>query len=146
MTLRRSVGISAFSAVVVVAVIWNALAHELPARYDPTVFTSERGFAEPPIRLGGGPSGSFLIVVPVEGVMAFTTPGNYLGLYDSSGELEDEVCLGAFPVELVSWDTDSIVLRASDLDRSRADRETVSTSVSRLPHHLGRYRLEVLVN
>jgi hypothetical protein len=78
--------------------------------------------------------------------MAFTTPSNYLGLYDSSGELKDEARLGAFPVELVSWDTDSIVLRSFNLNRSPADGEYVSTSVSRLPHHLGPYRLQVLVD
>src|SRR5262245_12665679 len=144
--LGRSVGITAILAVVVLVVIWKALAHELPARYDPTVFTSERGFAEPPIRLGDGPGGSFLIVVPVEGVMAFSTPSNYLGLYDSSGELKDETPLGAFPVELVSWDSDSIVLRSSAHYLSRADREYVSTAVARVPHHLGPYRLEVLVD
>src|SRR5262245_19881970 len=146
MRLGRSIWISAIAAVVVLVVLWKSLAHELPARYEPTVFTPERGFPEPPIRLGGGPRGSFLIVVPVEGAMAFTTPRNYLGLYDSSGVLKDEACLGAFPVELASWDTDSIVLRTSHLDRSPADREYVSESVSRIPHHLGPYRLEVLVD
>src|SRR5262245_10191897 len=146
MTLGRSVGISAILAAFVLVVIWNALAHQLPARYDPTVFTPAHGFAEPPFRLGDSPSGSFLIVVPVEGVMAFTTPSNYLGLYDSGGELKDEARLGAFPVELVSWDSDSVVLRSSALNQAPADREYVSTAVSRAPHHLGPYRLEVLVD
>jgi len=139
-------GISAIAAVVILVVIWNVFAHELPARYDPTVFTPERGFPEQPVRLGDGPGGSFLIVVPVEGVMAFTTPSNYLGLYGSSGELKDEARLGAFPMELVSWDTDSIVLRSVTLHLSPADREYVGASVLRLPDHLGPYRLEVLVD
>ena len=89
----------------------NAFAPTLPSRYDLTLFTPEHGFPEPPERLGDGPGGRILIAVPVEGVMAFTTPSNYLGLYDASGALEDEVRLGAFAVELVSWNSDAIALR-----------------------------------
>ena len=77
--------------------------------------------------------------------MAFTTPSNYLGLYDPGGELVDEVRLGAFAVKLVSWDAESIVLRSIAVPgRSRADTEYVSASISRLSH-LGPYRLQVLV-
>ena len=143
---RLLLGISAIVVVAVLVAIWNARAHELPARYDPSVFTTERGFPEPPIRLGDGPSGSFLVVVPVESGMTSTTPSNYLGLYDSSGELEDEARLGAFPVELVSWDADAIVLRSRDLPgASQADKEYVRTSSSRVSR-LGLYRVRVLVD
>ena len=144
MPLRR--GATSTIAVSVVLLACNPLAHELPARYDPAVFTPERGFPEAPIRLGDGPSGSFLIVVPVEGGMAFTTPSNYLGLYDSSGRLEHEVRLGAYPVELVSWDGDSIVLRSPDrYGMSQADRESTIASASRV-RHLGSYRVRILVD
>ena len=130
---------------IVIAVICSGCSRELPGRYDPTAFTPEHGFPEPSIRLGDGPDGRFLIVVPVEGAMAFTTPSNYLGLYGSSGNLEDEVRLGAFPVDLVSWDAESIVLRTVALHGdSPADREYVSAAASRVSH-LGPYRLRVLV-
>lgn len=126
------------------AVACSALGHALPSRYDPSLFTPERGFPEPPQRLGDGPGGSVVILVPVEGAMAFTTPSNYLGLYDSGGALEAEVRLGAFPAELVSWDREAIVLRVHVLGLSGPDTEYVRAAAGRATR-LGPYRLRVLV-